>query len=94
MIRGKCPAFAQSAEGEETFAAELAFACLLGQFICKNRQEIKPAAHSAAKSDSGGVCYYGVEISAYPSKISGEALGGEKGTGFDEPTMDTRSVEA
>ena len=21
-------------------------------------------------------------------KISGEALGGEKGTGFDEPTMD------
>lgn len=37
MIRGKCPAFfAQSAEEEETFAAELAFACLLwSSFIVK-----------------------------------------------------------
>jgi hypothetical protein len=37
MIRGKCPAFfAQSAEGEETFADELAFACLLwSSFIVK-----------------------------------------------------------
>ena len=41
-----------------------------------------------AKDKTGGVWIMALKYKRILLKISGEALGGEKGMGFDEPTMD------
>ena len=71
----------------KSFAKNGAFDCLhCGSFIVKYSIVKMPG--YPAKDKTGGVWIMALKYKRILLKISGEALGGEKGMGFDEPTMD------
>ena len=63
------------------------FLFTLQAFYCKIDRRNK-AALPGGSNIIGGVLIMALKYQRILLKISGEALGGEKGTGFDEPTMD------
>ena len=63
------------------------FLFTLQAFYCKIDRRNK-AVLPGGSNIIGGVLIMALKYQRILLKISGEALGGEKGTGFDEPTMD------